>query len=193
MQGYYLIGTYFTFYTEKVIFGRARNFYTGIYTLAEVNAIKSSFQSHEKTIMEGICLLDGITGYCCLTGLFVNSQHLEGLKEWGIDVAQGGYLLRLDHQRGWEKYSWGTIDEPERYKLAATFCIGYSIHEADACLYLGYGSNKPALISHLWRDNDLVFGNKENSQFTSRTVIGEKILQSWDSIEKYITYSLSFS
>ncbi|CAM6060103.1 unnamed protein product [Sphagnum tenellum] len=54
-------------------------------------------------------------------------------------------------------------------------------------------SNKPALISHLWHDNNLVFGNKENSQFTSCNVIGEKILQSWRSHEPNITYTLSFS
>jgi hypothetical protein len=58
--------------------------------------------------------------------------------------------------------------------------------------YLEYGSNKPALISHLWHGDDLVFGNKENIAFTSRNVLGSKILESfYDS--KYITFTLSIS
>jgi hypothetical protein len=178
-----------------MIFDKTNNYNTGIYskglkTLAEVNAIKSSFQSHEKTIMEGICRLEKSRAYGCLTGLFVNSQHLEGLKEREIKVAQGGFLQCRENII---KFYWGRIDKPESCELAASFSPKYSIGVEKLYLYLGYGSNKPALISHLWRENDLVFGNKENSQFTSRKVIGEKILQSWDSNEKYITYTLSIS
>jgi len=193
-QGYYLIGTYFTYYTngskEKMIFAKTSKYDTGIYSegFGEVNAIKYSFQSQEKTIMEGICWFEQSRAYGCLTGLFVNSQHLNELKGREIKVAQGGFL------KGGEdiiKYSWGTINKPESCELAALFCGRYIYTQSDY-VYLGYGSNKPALISHLWRENDLVFGNKENSQFTSRNVIGEKI-QSWDSLEKYITYALSFS
>jgi hypothetical protein len=64
MQGYYLIGTYFTYYTDvsknKEILGQPINYKTGIYnkglkTLEEVNAIKFLFQPHEITIMEGSC------------------------------------------------------------------------------------------------------------------------------------------
>jgi hypothetical protein len=200
MQGYYLIGTYFTHYTneskKEPTFSKTCNYNTGIYskglkTLAEVNAIKSSFQSHEKTIIEGICWLEGSNAYGCLIGLFVNSQHLKGLKERGIKVAQGGYLKGRGNII---KFSWGTIYKPESCELAASFCTKNPILPENVYLYLGYGSNKPALISHLWRENDLVFGNKENSQFTSRNVIGEEILQSsWGSDKKYITYALSIS
>jgi hypothetical protein len=199
MQGYYLIGTYFTYYTneskKETIFAKTCNYNTGIYskglkTLAEVNAIKSSFQSHEKTIMEGISWLEDSKAYGCLIGLFVNSQHLKGLKEREIKVVQGGFLKGRENMI---KFLWGTSDKTESIELAASFSGKYYLSQENDYLYLGYGSNNPALISHLWRENDLVFGNKENSQFTSREVIGEKILQSWDSIEKYITYTLSFS
>jgi len=196
MQGYYLIGTYFTCYTNgskgKTIFEKISKYNTGIYseglkTLAEV--IKSSFQSQEKTIMEGICWLEQSRAYGRLIGLFVNSQHLKGLKEGEIKVAQGGFI------KGGEdiiKYSWGTIDKPESCELAALFCGRY-IYTGSDYVYLGYGSNKPALISHLWSGDDLVFGNKESSQFTSRNVIGEGILQPWGSKKTPITYTLSFS
>jgi hypothetical protein len=181
---------------KKKIFDKTSNYNIGIYseglkTLAEVNAIKSSFQSHEKTIMEGICRLEKSRQYGCLIGLFVNSQHLKGLKERAIKVAQGGFLKSRENI----KFSWGTIDKPESCELAASFYSKYLKPVEDVYLYLGYGSNKPALISHLWHANDLVFGNKENSQFTSRNVIGNHILQSfpWDSNQKYITYTLSIS
>jgi hypothetical protein len=58
--------------------------------------------------------------------------------------------------------------------------------------YLEYGSNKLALISHLWRGNDLVFGNEENIALTTRDVLGNQILQSFQD-SKYITFSLSVS
>jgi len=58
---------------------------------------------------------------------------------------------------------------------------------------LEYGSNKPALISHLWHGGDLVFGNKENSEFTSRHVLGDQIRKSSDEDSERITYSLSIS
>jgi hypothetical protein len=85
-QGCYLIGTYFTYYTNasknKEIFGGIHNFKTGIYnkgskTLEVVNAIKLLFQPHEITIMEGCCWHEENVAYGCLTGLFVDSQHLE--------------------------------------------------------------------------------------------------------------------
>jgi len=198
MQGYYLIGTYLTYYKnrskKKKIFAKTSNYNTGIYSegskaLVEVKAIKSSFQSHEKTIMEGACWLEQSTTYGCLTGLFVNSQHLKGLKEREIKVAEGGFLKRRENVI---KCSWGTIDKPESCESAASFCYEYGTVSTEI-VYLGYGSNKPALISHLWHDNALVFGNKENSQFTSCNVIGEKIPQSWRFREPNITYTLSFS
>ncbi len=105
MQGYYLIGTYFTYYTNvsknKDIFGGTDNYKTGIYnkglkTLEEVNAIKFLFQSHQITMMEGSCLLEEIVAYGCLTVLFVDSQHLEQLKEKKIEVVQGGFIGETD-------------------------------------------------------------------------------------------------
>jgi hypothetical protein len=167
MQGYYLIGTYFTYYTDrskkKEIFSKTRNYNTGIYreglkTVAEVNDIKSSFQSHEKTILEGICSLEKSLAYGCLTGLFVNSQHLKRLKEREIKVAQGGFRKCTKNSI---KFSWGTIDKPESCELAASFYSKYLKVLEYVYFYLGYGSNKPALISHLWREHDLVFGNKD--------------------------------
>jgi len=199
MQGCYLIGTSFTYYengpTKYQIFDKTNNYNTGIYskglkTIVEVSAIEYSFHSHQKTIMEGICPLENSTAFGCLTGRFVNSQQLKGLKEREIKVAQGGFLKSRQNI----KFSWGTIDKPESCELAASFCSKSSLAAGIVDLYLVYGSNKPALISHWWRENDLVFGNEENSQFTSRYVIGEEILQSsWGSDKKYITYALSIS
>jgi hypothetical protein len=207
MQGYYLIGTKITYYTDgsknNQIFSEIWDLYkTGIYTkgkkaLAEVNAIESSFQSHETTIMEGICQLENRYqdhAYGCLIGLFVDSQHLGGLKKKGIEVVQGGFLHCNDdyYKRKNGKFSWGTIDKPKSAKLAASFFTGYYLYSINLDLKLGYSSNKPALISHLWHGEDLVFGNKENSQFTSRKTIGKEIRQSWRTYEN-ITYTLSIS
>jgi hypothetical protein len=207
MQGYYLIGTYFTYYTDvskkKEIFGEADNYTTGIYnkglkTPQEVNAIKFLFQPHEITIMEGNCWLEHIDdfAYGCLTGLFVDSEHLERVKEKEIEVVQGGFIGETDigrRKRQIKKFSWGTMNIPRSDQLAASF---YSEGEDDdihyVYLYLEYGSNKPALISHLWHGGDLVFGNKDNSEFTSRHVLGDQIHQSSDD-HSNITYSLSIS
>jgi hypothetical protein len=210
MQGYYLIGTYFTYYTDvskkKEIFGATVNYKTGIYnkgskTLQEVNAIKFLFQSQEITIMEGCCLLEESIAYGCLTGLFVDSQHLEQLKEKEIEVVQGGFIGERDVGSRYpeiKKFFWGTRNSPTSGKLAASFFSGPPLSNIFAfCdrvyLYLEYGSNKPALISHLWRGGDLVFGNKENSKFTSRHVLGNEICQSPDDYAKLITYILSIS
>jgi len=216
MQGYYLIGTYFTYYTDvsknQEIFGGTVNYKTGIYnkgskTLQEVIAIKFLFQSQEITIMEGSCLLEGSIAYGCLTGLFVDSQHLEQLKEKEIEVVQGGFIgeravsiVRAVHADKPEikKFFWGTRNSPTSGELAASFVSGLPLGEIFAyCdrvyLYLEYGSNKPALISHLWHGGDLVFGNKENSEFTSRHVLGKQIRQSSDHHAELSTYSLSIS
>jgi hypothetical protein len=107
MQGYYLIGTKFIYYIDvsksKEIPGLAVNYKTWIYdkglkTLEEVNAIKSLFQSQEITIMEGSCWVEHIKNfaYGCLTALFVDSQHLEGLKEKELEVLQGGFIGETD-------------------------------------------------------------------------------------------------
>ncbi|KAH9541196.1 hypothetical protein CY35_14G048500 [Sphagnum magellanicum] len=214
--GYYLIGTYFTYYTDvsknQEIFGGTVNYKTGIYnkgskTLQEVIAIKFLFQSQEITIMEGSCLLEGSIAYGCLTGLFVDSQHLEQLKEKEIEVVQGGFIgeravsiVRAVHADKPEikKFFWGTRNSPTSGELAASFVSGLPLGEIFAyCdrvyLYLEYGSNKPALISHLWHGGDLVFGNKENSEFTSRHVLGKQIRQSSDHHAELSTYSLSIS
>jgi hypothetical protein len=207
MQGYYLIGTYFTYYTNvsknKEILGRPVNYKTGIYNKGlktiDVNAIKSLFQPHEITIMEGSCWFQHINdfAYGSLTGLFVDSQHLEGLKENEIEVVQGGFIGETDvrsKKPKIKKFSWGTMNSiiPTSGELAGSF---YSQGEDDihyVYFYLEYGSHKPALISHLWHGDDLVFGNKENIAFTSRNVLGSKILESfYDS--KYITFTLSIS
>jgi hypothetical protein len=204
-QGYYLIGTYFTYYTNesknKEILGQAINYKTGIYnkglkTLEEVNVIKFLFQPQEITIMEGSCLLEHINGmaYGCLTGLFVDSQHLEGLKEKEIEVVQGGLTGETDVPSKItpkiKRFSWGTMNSiiATGGELAASFygCFGY------VYFYLEYGSNKPTLISHLWHGDDLVFGNKENIALTSRKVLGNQILGSIHS-RKYNTFTLSIS
>ncbi|CAK9203986.1 unnamed protein product [Sphagnum troendelagicum] len=206
-QGYYLIGTYFTYYTNvsknKEILGHAVSYKTGIYDKGlktrRVNDIKFLFQPHEITIIEGSCWLEHINGfaYGCLTGLFVDTQHLEGLKEKEIEVVQGGFNGETDVasiKPEIKKFSWGTINSiiPTSGELAASF---YSqgedvIHYV--YFYFEYGSNKPALISHLWRGDDLVFGNKENIALTSRDVLGNQILESFHD-SKYITFTLSIS
>jgi hypothetical protein len=212
MQGYYLIGTYFTYYTDvsknEETFGGTDNYKTGIYnkgskTLQEVNAIKSLFQSQEITMMEGSCWVQNKFAFGCLIGLFVDSQHLEELKEKEIEVVQGGFIGETDAQNKEpeiKKFFWGTGNIPTTHKLAASF---YSMphngdkdpkgpHRCYVYLYFENGSNKPSLISHLWHGGDLVFGNKENSAFTSRDVLGKEIIQSWDPLH-YITYILSIS
>jgi hypothetical protein len=81
---------------------------------------------------------------------------------------------------------------PTSGDLAGAF---YSQGEDDihyVYFYLEYGSQKPALISHLWRDDDLVFGNKENSALTSRNVLGNQIFEAHHQ-SKYITFTLSIS
>jgi hypothetical protein len=204
MQGYYLIGTYFTCYTNesknKEILGHISH-NTGIYNKGlktlEVNAIKFLFQPHEITIMEGSCWFQHINdfAYGCIIGLFVDSQHLEGLKEKEIEVVQGGFIGETDvrsKKPEIKKFSWGTTNIPINRQLAGSF---YSqgenvIHYV--YFYLEYGSNKPALISHLWHGDDLVFGNKENIAFTSRNVLGNQILESFHN-SKYITFTLSIS
>jgi len=207
MQGYYLIGTYITYYTNvsknKEIFGGKLNYETGIYdkglkTHEEVNAIKSLFQTHEITIMEGCCWRDVIIAYGCLTGLFVDSKHLERLKEKEIEVVQGGFISETDFHRRKpeiEKFFWGRSNIPTSRQLAASFFSGQHriVLSQRVDLYLEYGSNKPALISHLWHGGDLVFGNKENSKFTSRTVLGKQIRQSLDTYSELITYIISIS
>ncbi len=209
MQGYYLIGTYFTYYTDvskkKEIFGETVNYKTGIYnkglkTLQEVNAIKFLFHPHEITIMEGCCRREQLVAYGCLTGLFVDSEHLERLKEKEIEVVQGGFTGERDVRtidREVKKFFWGTRNIPTSGQLAASFISGppqFAVFQSSDCedLYLEYGSNKPALISHLWHGGDLVFGNKENSEFTSRHVLGNKIPQAFHGRE-LITYILSIS
>jgi hypothetical protein len=144
MQGYYLIGTYFTYYTDvsknKEILGQPINYKTGIYnkglkTLEEVNAIKFLFQPHEITIMEGSCWLEHINdfAYGCLTGLFVDSQHLEALKEKEIEVVQGGFIGETDIpgiNLRIKKFCWGTMNSiiATSGELAASF---YSQGEDD--------------------------------------------------------------
>jgi hypothetical protein len=176
---------------------------TGIYDKGlktlELNAIKSLFQPHQITIMEGSCWLEHINhfAYGSLTGLFVDSQHLEGLKENEIEVVQGGFIGETDVHSikpQIKKFSWGTMNSiiPTSGELAASF---YSqgedvIHYV--YFYLDYGSNKPALISHLWHGDDLVFGNKGNIAFTSHNVFGNKILEDFND-SKYITFTLSIS
>ncbi len=224
MQGYYLIGTYFTYYTnvsksEEIhrpiinympwIFDEGLetlevNYKTGIYNKGlethEVNGIKALFQPHEITIMEGSCRVKHINEivYGCLTGLFVDSQHLEGLKENEIEVVQGGFIRETDFystKPEIKKFSWGTMNIPTSRQLAASF---YSQGFRCVYFYLEYGSNKPALISHLWHGDDLVLGNKENIALTSCNVLGNQILQSYGSYEllhnkKCITFTLSIS
>jgi len=210
MQGYYLIGTYFTYYTNvsknQEIFGGTLMYKTGIYdkgltTLEEVNAIKFLFQPHEITIMEGCCVREGIIAYGCLTGLFVDSQHLERLKEKEIEVVQGGFngehdVVKKKPEK--KKLFWGTRNISTSGQLAASFVTGLPPiflfpYSKRLYLYLEYGSNKPALISHVWHGGDLVFGNKENSEFTSRHVLGDQICQSSEEDSKRITYTLSIS
>ncbi len=224
MQGYYLIGTYFTYYTDvsknEETFGGTDNYKTGIYnkgskTLQEVNTIKSLFQSQEITMMEGSCFVQDKFAFGCLIGLFVDSQHLEQLKEKEIEVVQGGFIGEIEilqgefigqtdaynKEREIKKFFWGTANIPTSHKLAASF---YSMphngdkdpknpHRCYVYLYLENGSNKPALISHLWHGGDLVFGNKESSAFTSRNVFGKQIIQSWSPDLNDITYILSIS
>jgi serine/threonine protein kinase len=205
-QGYYLIGTYFTYYTNvsknKEIVGQAINYKTGIYnkglkTLEEVNAIKFLFQPHEITIMEGSCWLEHINGiaYGCLTGLFVDSQHLKRLKEKEIEVVQGGFTgetdVRIRITPEIKRFSWGTMNSiiATGGELAASF---YGQGFRYVYFYLEYGCNKPTLISHLWHGDDLVFGNKENIALTSRNVLGNQILET-HYYSKYITFTLSIS
>jgi hypothetical protein len=127
----------------------------------------------------------------------VDSQHLEGLKENEIEVVQGGYIgetcvNRIKPQI--KKFSWGRMNSiiPTSGELAGSF---YSQGEDGihyVYFYLDYGSNKPALISHLWHGDDLVFGNKGNIALISRNVFGNKILEDFND-SKYITFALSIS
>jgi hypothetical protein len=185
------------------ILGQPVNYKTRIYNKGlktlEVNAIKSLFQPHQITIMEDSCWLEHINHitYGSLTGLFVDSQHLEGLKENEIEVVQGGFIGETDVHSikpKIKKFSWGTMNSiiPTSVEMVGSF---YSQGQDDihyVYFYLEYGSHKPALISHLWRGDDLVFGNKENIALTSRDVLGNQILESFHDSE-YITFTLSIS
>jgi hypothetical protein len=119
------------------------------------------------------------------------------LKENEIEVVQGGFIGETDVHSikpQIKKFSWGTMNSilPTSGDLAGAF---YSQGEDDihyVYFYLEYGSQKPALISHLWRDDDLVFGNKENSALTSRNVLGNQIFEAHHQ-SKYITFTLSIS
>jgi hypothetical protein len=146
--------------------------------------------------MEGCCWHEQNVAYGCLTGLFVDPQHLEQLKEKEIEVVQGGFINEIDfHYREPEftKFSWGTLNIPTMRKLAASFYskLPRALHRA--YLYLEYGSNKPALISHLWHGDDLVFGNKENSAFNYRYMLGNQVPLSSEDFGKTVTYALSIS
>jgi hypothetical protein len=188
---------------NKEIFGRVENYKTGIYNkgLKTHEGIKSLFQPREITIMEGYRWLDHEeVAYGSLIGLFVDPQHLERLKEKEIEVVQGGFIEETNFYE-WDsrtkKLPWGTLNDPTSGKLAASF-YSRSAHlvfrgSSRVYFYLEYGSNKPALISHLWHGSDLVFGNKENSAFTDRYELGKQILQSTDDHGKTITYTLSIS
>ncbi len=157
--------------------------------------------------MEGSCWLDHTgsgwldhtndVAYGCMTGLFVDSQHLEALKEKEIEVVQGGFIGETDVANikpEIKKFSWGTMNSiiPTSGELAASFFSQGEDVIHHVYFYLEYGSNKPALISHLWHGNDLVFGNKENIALTSCNVLGNQILESFHD-SKYITFTLSIS
>jgi hypothetical protein len=60
-------------------------------------------------------------------------------------------------------------------------------------VYLDYGTNKPALISHLWHGDDLMFGNKITTQHISRDVIGNQIFEFGQHDEKHTTFVISIS
>ncbi|KAH8935044.1 hypothetical protein BDL97_17G010000 [Sphagnum fallax] len=201
-QGYYLIGTYFTYYTNvsknEKIFGGTYIYKTGIYNKGSktLEGVKLLFQPREITIMEGCCWHEGNVAFGCLTGLFVDPQHLERLKEKEIEVVQGGFIKKIDfHCKGPEftTSSWGTLNLPTMRKLAASFYSKVPRALDRAYIYLEYGSNKPALISHLWHGGDLVFGNKENSAFTDRYMLGNQIPLSSEDFGKTVTYVLSIS
>jgi hypothetical protein len=135
--------------------------------------------------------------YGCLTGLFVDPQHLKLLKKKKIEVVQGGFTENFGQvPPRTKKLGWGRRSDPTNGELAASFYSGSSPFfggSSRVYFYLEYGSNKPALISHLWHGSFLVFGNKENSAFTDRYELGKQILQSIDDHGKTITYSLSIS
>jgi hypothetical protein len=151
--------------------------------------------------MEGCCWLEDNVAYGCLSGLFVDPQHLDLLKEKEIEVVQGGFIGETDfygRKPEIKRFSWGTLNIPTMGKLAASFYTKVApglVFQGSgrAYLYLEYGSNKPALISHLWHGGDLVFGNKENSEFNDRAVLGNQIPPSSEDFGKTITYTLSIS
>ncbi len=129
---------------------------------------------------EGSCWVEHIKdfAYDCLTALFVDSQHLEGLKEKEIEVLQGGFIgetnVRSKNQEI-KKFFWGHNELPHKWSIGC-FILQSRWRCYSLCVFLlEYGSNKPALISHLWCGNDLVFGNEENIALTTRDVLGNQI------------------
>jgi hypothetical protein len=160
---------------------------------------KCLFEPLEISIMEGNCWHEPIddTAYGCLIGIFVDSKHQENLKEKKIQVAQGGFVGETNvHSNAprIKKYFWGiensNISEDD---WVASFYSGVESPSGYVYVYLEYGSNKPALISHLWHGDDLMLGNKITAQHVSRYVIGNQIFESGQHGEKHTTFAISIS
>jgi hypothetical protein len=153
----------------------------------------------EISIMEGNCWYEPINdvAYGCLMGIFVDSKHQENLKENKIQVAQGGFIGETDVHTiapQIKKYFWGIVNSNiSKDVWVASFYSGAELPSHYVYVYLEYGSNKPALISHLWHGDDLVLGNKITAQHVSRDVIGNQIFESGRHGVKHTTFAISIS
>jgi hypothetical protein len=160
---------------------------------------KCLFEPLEISIMEGNCWHEPIndTAYGCLIGIFVDSKHQKKLKEKKIQAAQGGYIGETNLHTSApqiKKYFWGIVNSNiSRDGWVASFYSGAEFPSHYVYVYLEYGSNKPALISHLWHGDDLVLGNKIIAQHVSRDVIGNQIFESGQHGEKHTTFAISIS
>ncbi len=149
--------------------------------------------------MEGNCWHEPIndTAYGCLIGIFVDFKHQEKLKEKKIQVAQGGFIGETDvHSSAPQikKCFWGIANSNISNDVwVASFYSGVEIASHYVYVYLEYGSNKPALISHLWHGDDLVLGNKITAQHVSRDVIGNQIFGFGRHGDKHTTFVISIS
>jgi hypothetical protein len=183
---------------EKIIAPRKK---TGIccQDLEIQDDFKCLFEPLEISIMEGNCWHEPIndTAYGCLIGIFVDSKHQANLKEKNIQVAQGGFIGETDVHTSVppiKKYFWGTVNSNiSRDVWVASFYSGAEFASHYVYVYLEYGSNKPALISHLWHGDDLVLGNKFTAQHVFRDVIGNQIFEYGQHGYKQTTFAISIS
>lgn len=203
VQSYILIGTSFRFYTNasmsEEICKQHKTFMTGVKGegFENVNAIKG-LSPIEAVIMKGSCWTKPAEkfAYGCLTGVFLNSDHANKLKENNIGAVEGGFIGETD-TRSKEplvrRFTWGSKDTLSHVNVKVGSFYSKSEDTAHCVyVYMSYNATEHALISHLWHGEDLVLGDPITADLSSENVqvVGSQILETFHG-EKLTTFSIS--